>query len=147
MAETTGRKDLFEPRCCFWEDSGTGATGAVIRDSNGVYIAAAQKYLAHVVDTPTAEACALRDGLVQQVGCNRIVIQSDCLEVVETMKKWWLLHNFGSCDLWRLLWNMEWLCRDFHQLRCMKIVMNYGMTLQRFPSSTIIGKGLKWHTI
>jgi hypothetical protein len=39
-------------------------TGRIIRDSGGVCIAAANSYLPHVVDTPTAEAEALRDGLM-----------------------------------------------------------------------------------
>ncbi|KQK16265.2 hypothetical protein BRADI_1g27874v3 [Brachypodium distachyon] len=41
----------------------------------------------NVADAPTAEAIALRDGLLLagQVGCNRLEINSDCMEVVQTM--------------------------------------------------------------
>ena len=37
----------------------------------------------------TAEVHTLREGLLlaQHVGCSRIMVQSDCLEVVETMKQ------------------------------------------------------------
>ena len=71
------------------QDRGTGSTGAVIRDSSGSFIAAAARFIEHVLDAPMAEAMALREGLLlaQQIGCSRLMIQSDCLEVVETMKQ------------------------------------------------------------
>ena len=39
------------------------------------------------MDAASSEAAALRDGLLlaQQIGCTRIEIQSDCMEVVQTM--------------------------------------------------------------
>ena len=42
-----------------------------------------------MVDAPSAEVIAGKDGLLlaQHNGCNRIIIQSDCLEVVETMQQ------------------------------------------------------------
>ena len=68
------------------EAKGAGSTGAVIRDAAGGFIAAAHNYIPHVVDAPMAEAFALRDGLLlaQQIGCTRVEIQADCLEVVTT---------------------------------------------------------------
>ena len=35
----------------------------------------------------TAEACALRDGLLLagEIGCNKLMVESDCAEVVEIM--------------------------------------------------------------
>lgn len=45
----------------FDENSGTGGTGAVIRDHTGGFIAAAQGFLDHVLDAPMAEAFALRE--------------------------------------------------------------------------------------
>ena len=59
-----------------------------MRDTNGVFIAVAHSFIEHVVDAPTAEVHALREGLLlaQHVGCSRIMVQSDSLEVVETMK-------------------------------------------------------------
>jgi ribonuclease HI len=67
----------------------TGSSGAVIRDARGSFIAAAAKYYEHVFDAHMAEAMALREGLTlaQQVGCSRLLIQSDCAEVVETIKQ------------------------------------------------------------
>jgi hypothetical protein len=66
----------------------TGATGAVIRDDGGMFIAGSSRGIPHVADAAMAEAIALRDGLllVGQLGCNRIKVNSDCLEVVDTMK-------------------------------------------------------------
>lgn len=46
----------------FCSDSGTGSTGAIIRDYTGGFITAAQRYIPHVVDAAMAEAHALRDG-------------------------------------------------------------------------------------
>jgi hypothetical protein len=43
----------------------------------------------HVVDVSMAEVIALREGLLlaQHIGCSQLMIQSDCLEVVETMRQ------------------------------------------------------------
>ena len=71
----------------FNEETGTGATGAIIRDHTGGVVAMGQRYLSHVGDAPMAEAYALLDGLrlAEQVGCNRIIINSDCMQVVTTI--------------------------------------------------------------
>ena len=63
-------------------DTGSGSTGAIIRDRT-------RSWSILTIDTPsTAEACALRDGLIiaGNVGCNRILVESDCMEVVEVMQ-------------------------------------------------------------
>jgi hypothetical protein len=41
----------------------------------------------HVVDAPTAEVTALKEGFLfaQRIGCNGFILHSDCMEVVETM--------------------------------------------------------------
>ena len=51
-------------------------------------LAAAHSFVAHVIDAPMAEAYALKEGLLlaQQIGGNRLIIQSDCMEVEGTMK-------------------------------------------------------------
>jgi ribonuclease HI len=69
-------------------ESGKGATGVIIRDHTGAFVAALQTYLPHVVDAPMAEAYAFRDGLTlaQQIGLQNFTIQTDCAQVVETMK-------------------------------------------------------------
>lgn len=45
-------------------------------------------FVSHVMDAPMAEAYALKEGLMlaQHIGCNRLIVQLDCMEVVETMK-------------------------------------------------------------
>jgi hypothetical protein len=51
----------------------------------------------HVADATSAEARALQDGLILagQVRCNKLMLNSDCVEVIETM------HNEGNS--WALL--------------------------------------------
>jgi hypothetical protein len=51
-------------------------------------IAAAHSFVSHVIDAPMVESYALKKGLLlaQHIGGNRLIIQSDCMEVVETMK-------------------------------------------------------------
>jgi len=70
------------------DDEGCGSTRLVIRDHSGGVIAAAHNFVLHVIDAPMAEAYALKEGLLlaQHVGENRLIIQSDCMEMVETMK-------------------------------------------------------------
>ena len=41
-----------------------GGTGGVLRGSNGAFIAAAYSFMEHVVDAPTAEVHALREGVL-----------------------------------------------------------------------------------
>jgi ribonuclease HI len=55
----------------------------------GHFVAAAQVFLPHVVDAHMAEAYAFREGLTlaQRIGANNFIIQTDCAQVVETMKQ------------------------------------------------------------
>ena len=64
-----------------------GTAGAVLRNDKGNFIAGGTWKIDHCVDALTAEAWALRFGLslAQRAGCNRLVINSDNLEVIETM--------------------------------------------------------------
>jgi len=57
-------------------------------ESQGVLSSWRLSVIPHVLDVASSEAAALRDGLLlaQQIGCNRIEIQSDCMEVVQTMQ-------------------------------------------------------------
>jgi hypothetical protein len=50
-------------------------------------VAATGTYISHLVDAPMAEAYALKEGLmlVQHIGGNGLVVQSNCMEVVEIM--------------------------------------------------------------
>jgi ribonuclease HI len=56
--------------------------------------------LPHVADATMAEAYALKEGLIlaQQIGCQNIITQTDCLQVVENWKrcKMEAFGNFGS---------------------------------------------------
>ena len=69
------------------DDRGCGSTGAIIRNSFGGMIAATSTFIFHLVDAPMAEAYALKEGLMlaQHIGGNRLIVQSDCMEVVEIM--------------------------------------------------------------
>ena len=68
-------------------DLGTGSTGAVIRDDRGHFLSASCRGIPFVSDPATAEAHALRDGLILagQIGCNRLEVNSDCTEVIDVM--------------------------------------------------------------
>jgi ribonuclease HI len=71
----------------FDEGTGSGSTGVIIRDWMWGAIAASHTFLPYPVDAPMAEAFALKEGLLlaQHAGCNRLIVQSNCMEVVETM--------------------------------------------------------------
>jgi len=73
----------------FEEDGGCRSVGSIISDSSGGVLAAAHSFVPHLVDAPMAEAYALKEGLMlaQHIGCNRLIIQSDCIEVIQIMKE------------------------------------------------------------
>ena len=64
-----------------------GTAGAVLRNNKGNIKAQHTWKIDHCIDALTAEAWALRFGLslAQRAGCNRLVINSYNLEVIETM--------------------------------------------------------------
>lgn len=66
---------------------GAGGTGAILRDSNGFFIAASCCDIPFVEDAATADARGLRDGLVlaNEVGCNSLVVEADCMDVIDVM--------------------------------------------------------------
>ena len=72
--------------------------GTIIRDSTSGVLAASHSFVPHLVDAPMAEAYALKEGLMlaQHIGCNRLIIQSDCMEVVQTMNDGGFMAKFGS---------------------------------------------------
>jgi hypothetical protein len=73
---------------CFDANSGNGSCGAIIRDHRGMFIGASSRTISFVSDAPMAEAMGVRDGLLLagQFGCNRLEVNSDCSEVIDTMK-------------------------------------------------------------
>jgi ribonuclease HI len=71
----------------FYVETFTGATGAVIRDDHGGFVAGSSCGIPSISDAATAEALALRNGLqlAGQLGCTKIIVNSDCMEVISTM--------------------------------------------------------------
>ena len=72
----------------------SGATGVVIRDDKGNFLAAQCKYIPHVADAMMAEATAMRDGLVfaNSLGFPRVEAESDSLNVInfcDGQSRWW----------------------------------------------------------
>ena len=108
------------------ENRGSGSTGVIIRDCSGDMIVAASRYIPHLVDAPMAEAFALKDGLMlsQQIGGNRIIIQSDCMEVTEIMSNEGFTTNsaaaiYDECNtVWRGFQkiSIEHVSRDANQV-------------------------------
>ena len=66
----------------FCIDSGTGTTGAIIRDDGGFCVAASNYGVPFVSDPPTAEAQPLQDGLILagQVTCNKLEVNYVCMK-------------------------------------------------------------------
>ena len=65
-----------------------GKTGVVLRDDNGRFIVGGNWKIDWCADVLTTECLALRFGLflAQKAGCNRLVINSDNMKVIEVMK-------------------------------------------------------------
>jgi ribonuclease HI len=71
----------------FHEDSSAGATGAVIRDYKGRFVAACSKKLPNVVSVTMAEAMAMKYGLelASRLGCNSVKAESDLTVIINTL--------------------------------------------------------------
>ena len=69
-------------------DSGSGSTGAILRDHMGHFLAASCEDIPFVEDAATAEARALRNGLLlaNDMGCNKLYVEADCMEVIDVMQ-------------------------------------------------------------
>lgn len=72
----------------FTAEDHTGACGMVVRDHDGGFIAAATTQMTHVADVISAEAEAMRQGImfIRGLGCDKIMIQSDSLIVTDALK-------------------------------------------------------------
>ena len=97
-----------------------GATGAILRDHMGGFIAAANKFLPHVASAKMAEAMAMREGLslAIRIGCNVVVVESDSIETIQACSggdMWWteLAAIYADCvDLANSIGNINFLhCR------------------------------------
>jgi ribonuclease HI len=78
----------------FIEESGKGATCAVLRDYQGHFISAATKFIPHVVSASMVEALAIKEGLLLAArhGCCAIVAESHSLENIVALNgssMWW----------------------------------------------------------
>lgn len=69
----------------FYDRSGSGATGAVLRDSSGTFVRGGAKWYDHSLDALTMEAIACRDGLALaiQSGARKIWLETDCQQLVQ----------------------------------------------------------------
>ena len=89
-------------------------------------IAAASRYIHHLVYAPKAEAFALKDGLMlaQHIGGNHIIIQSDYMEVIEIMSNGGFTANLAVIvyDECNIVWSsfqkisIEHVSRDANQV-------------------------------
>jgi hypothetical protein len=66
------------------ENSKTEATGAILMDSKGFFIAASNQFIAYIEDVLSVEAMVLKHGLelALNLGCNRIVVNSHGLMII-----------------------------------------------------------------
>lgn len=85
------------------EETGCGATGVTLRDVNGLFMPAANQFLAHVQDMEMAEprpaeATALLHGLefALQVGCNRLLVNSGNIAVIQLMNEGRRTHSAAA---------------------------------------------------
>ena len=70
----------------------------IIRDSKGHFLAACNATIDHAFDVLTTEATALKHGLplAHSIGCNQILINLDCMEVINTMKNAAVSHGVAA---------------------------------------------------
>jgi ribonuclease HI len=78
----------------FHVDKFAGAAGAIIRDFEGSFVAAKCVPLPHVESAAMAETLAMRLGLElgRDIGCNRLIAESDSTDTIEACNgesRWW----------------------------------------------------------
>jgi ribonuclease HI len=78
----------------FFEDSRSGAVGAVLRDYQGQFIAASCKFIPHVNSAMMAEAMTMKEGLNLAIskGCNSVIAEGDSMETIQACSGsdvWW----------------------------------------------------------
>jgi ribonuclease HI len=89
-------------------------------------IVASNTFISFLVDAPMAEAFALKEGLMlaQYIRGNRLIVQTDCMEVVETMENTGFTANSAAAiyDECNIVWNgfqeisIEHLSREANQV-------------------------------
>ena len=72
----------------FDSDSGTGAIGAILRDYTGFFVVASCSNIPFIQDATTTGVRGLRAGLLlaNDMGCNKICEEGDCMEDIEIMQ-------------------------------------------------------------
>ena len=102
-------KVMVNVDAAFNEDEECGSVGDIIRDCSGGALAATHSFVPHVIDAPMAEAYALKEGLMLtlHIGCNRLTVQSDCMEVVQTIKDGGFSTNLAAVlyDECNIIWS------------------------------------------
>lgn len=85
---TSGRVKI-NVDAAFYAENMAGATGAVARDDRGEFIAAASWFIPHVTSADSAEANAIRNGLVlpMNIGCSSLIVESDSYNAVEIINQ------------------------------------------------------------
>jgi hypothetical protein len=81
-------------------------------------IAASSTFISHLVEALMTEAYALKEGLMlaQHIGVNWLIVQSDCMEVVEIMRDGGFTADSaaainGECTtVWNILTGMQIKC-------------------------------------
>ena len=99
----------------------TGIAGVVIRDHDGLVLAAAARWLDDVPDALTAEALAAKEGreLAAELGYQRVILESDCQSLRSLLRDPSSRRSVigGPCfditELGRELdeFRVEWVCR------------------------------------
>ena len=80
-----------------------GATAAVLRSCRGEALVAMTWLMDHLLDASTAEARAIQKGLefVEYLGCTRLIVESDSLEVIQAcngLTEIWSLYTAALAD-------------------------------------------------
>jgi hypothetical protein len=98
----------------FDADKRSGASGMILGDAHGFFIAGGNCTITFVEDAATADAMVLRDGLimVEALGCSKLVINSDCVEVIDVMKNGG--HTQGPAAA--IYEDFFFLCREFNDV-------------------------------
>ena len=124
------------------EDNGTGGTGAVIRDHLGSFVAGQKRSLLNVEDAATAEAWALRDGLALagDLGCNKLVVEADCMEVVDIMQDGG--NSLGAAAA--IYEDCSFLCRSFARARFQHCPREANLVAHELARFSEVSQGV-WH--
>jgi ribonuclease HI len=99
----------------FYQDESAGATGAVIRDYKGKFIAALTTFVPNLASAAASEALAMREGLclANRLGCSNVIVESDSLETIQACtgkERWWgeSATTYADCvDLSSLIGNVQ----------------------------------------